>query len=148
MKGAIKCFTSSAHSLRTRAAILLLVPALSWLGSCAVNPVTGKKELSLTSNEWETSTGAQQYRPAQQSQGGSYDLDPALTTYINRVGQKLAAVSDRPELQYEFVVLNNDVANAWALPTSTRKRNLPPYSAMKSSMRRHVTAPSKWTSSC
>jgi len=116
MKGAMKCSRPFVHTLRTRAAILLLIPALSWLGSCAVNPVTGKKELSLTSTDWETSTGAQQYRPAQQSQGGSYDLDPALTTYVNGVGQKLAAVSDRPELQYEFVVLNNDVANAWALP--------------------------------
>ncbi len=40
---------------------------------------------------------------------------PDLTAYINEVGQKLAAVSDRP-LPYEFVVLNNPVPNAWALP--------------------------------
>jgi beta-barrel assembly-enhancing protease len=112
----MKCSTLFAVSLRTRTAILLLVPALSWLGSCAVNPVTGKKELSLTSADKEVAIGSEQYRPAQQSQGGSYDLDPALTAYVNRVGQKLAAVSDRPELPYEFVVLNNDVANAWALP--------------------------------
>jgi predicted Zn-dependent protease len=98
------------------AAIVLLVPALSWLGSCAVNPVTGKKELSLTSAEKEVAIGSEQYRPAQQSQGGTYDLDPQLTAYVDRVGQKLAAVSDRPELPYEFVVLNNDAANAWALP--------------------------------
>ena len=31
-------------------------------------------------------------------------------------GQKLARLSDRPDLPYEFVVLNNDVPNAWALP--------------------------------
>lgn len=112
----MKCTTLSASALRAHAAILLLVPALAWLGSCTVNPVTGKKELSLTSAEQEVAIGSEQYRPAQQSQGGSYDLDPGLTTYVNRVGQKLAAVSDRPDLPYEFVVLNNDAVNAWALP--------------------------------
>ena len=37
------------------------------------------------------------------------------TAYVNEVGQKLAAVADR-KLPYEFVVLNNSVPNAWALP--------------------------------
>ena len=40
---------------------------------------------------------------------------PELTAYVNEVGQKLAAVADR-KLPYEFVVLNNPVPNAWALP--------------------------------
>ena len=86
------------------------------IAGCAVNPVTGKQELSLTSAEREVAIGSEQYVPAQQSQGGDYVVDPALTAYVSRVGQKLAAVSDRPELPYEFVVLNNDVPNAWALP--------------------------------
>jgi predicted Zn-dependent protease len=59
--------------------------------------------------------GIQNYVPMQQSQGGVYDVDPALTAYVESVGQKLAAVSDVP-LPYEFVVLNNSVPNAWALP--------------------------------
>ena len=32
------------------------------------------------------------------------------------MGQSLAAVSDAPALPYQFVVLNNSVPNAWALP--------------------------------
>jgi predicted Zn-dependent protease len=51
----------------------------------------------------------------QQAQGGVYDVDPELTRYVEGVGNKLAAVSDRP-LPYEFVVLNNSLPNAWALP--------------------------------
>jgi predicted Zn-dependent protease len=51
----------------------------------------------------------------QQSQGGEYDIDPVLTEYVQGVGNKLAAVSDR-DLPYEFVVLNNSIPNAWALP--------------------------------
>lgn len=86
------------------------------LTGCVVNPVTGKTELSVMSPEQEVAAGAQNYVPAQQSQGGQYAVDPGLTAYVQRVGKKLAAVSDRPDLPYEFVVLNNDVPNAWAMP--------------------------------
>ena len=60
-------------------------------------------------------SGRSNTAPSQQMQGGDYSLDPALTAYVRGVGQKLAAVSDRA-LPYEFVVLNNSVPNAWALP--------------------------------
>ena len=82
---------------------------------CAVNPVTGRNELSFVSEAQERAIGAQQYTPSRQSQGGDFTVDPVLTEYVNTVGQRLAAVSDRP-LDYEFVVLNNSVPNAWALP--------------------------------
>ncbi|WP_299593930.1 M48 family metalloprotease [uncultured Microbulbifer sp.] len=86
------------------------------IAGCAVNPVTGKKELSLMSQSQEVALGQQQYPQAQQTQGGEYLIDPALQTYVSRVGQKLAKVSDQPSLPYEFVVLNNSTPNAWALP--------------------------------
>ncbi|MGV3592848.1 MAG: M48 family metalloprotease [Gammaproteobacteria bacterium] len=89
--------------------------ALCLVAGCAVNPVTGRNELNFVSEEQERTIGAQQYGPSQQSQGGEYSADPALSAYVNEVGQRLAAVSDR-DLDYEFVVLNNGVPNAWALP--------------------------------
>ena len=82
---------------------------------CATNPVTGKSELSLVSESWELKTGAQQYLPARQSQGGDYVADPEVQAYVQEVGAKLAAVSDR-SLPYEFAVINNSTPNAWALP--------------------------------
>ncbi|MES2623756.1 MAG: M48 family metalloprotease [Pseudomonadota bacterium] len=88
---------------------------LCLVSGCVVNPVTGKKQLSIVSEAQERQIGAEQYSPSQQSQGGQYETDEALTTYVNEVGQRLAAVSDR-QLDYEFVVLNNGVPNAWALP--------------------------------
>ena len=94
---------------------LILLATFSLLTGCAVNPVTGKKELSLVSEAQELSIGKQQYAPMRQSQGGDYVVDTALTAYVNQVGQRLAAVSDR-KLPYEFHVLNNSVPNAWALP--------------------------------
>ncbi len=96
---------------------ILAISFLAWsLTGCVVNPVTGKSQISLMSPEQEIASGVQNYVPAQQSQGGQYVVDPGLTAYVQQVGKKLAAVSDRPNLPYEFVVLNNDVPNAWAMP--------------------------------
>lgn len=98
-----------------------------WLGSllsltlivavtgCATNPVTGENELALVSEASELKIGQSQYQPSRQMQGGDYQLDPALIGYVQGVGQRLAAVSDR-KLPYEFVVLNDSTPNAWALP--------------------------------
>lgn len=86
------------------------------LAGCSVNPVTGEKQLSLISPSDEVALGAEQYTPTQQTQGGQFYIDPELTLYVREVGQKLARVSDRPDLPYEFVVINSSVPNAWALP--------------------------------
>ena len=94
--------------------LAVLVLAISMTG-CAVNPVTGKPDFMMVSEAQELAIGAQNYAPMQQAEGGVYDIDPELTAYVRDVGNKLAAVSDRP-LPYEFVVLNNSVPNAWALP--------------------------------
>lgn len=92
-----------------------LAGLLSVAAACAVNPVTGEREITLVGEASEIRMGEQNYAPMQQAQGGQYDIDPQLTEYVQGVGQRLAAVSDR-ELPYEFVVLNNSVPNAWALP--------------------------------
>ena len=65
--------------------------------------------------------GEQNYAPMRQSQGGDYDVDPALTTYVQGIGNRLvdasrAALVTERSLPYEFVVLNSSVPNAWALP--------------------------------
>ena len=94
---------------------IFLALGLALLGGCAENPVTGERQLSFISTDRELTIGAQQYLPSQQGQGGQFSVDPALTAYVQGVGNRLAAVSDR-QLPYEFVVLNNSVPNAWALP--------------------------------
>jgi len=83
--------------------------------TCSTNPVTGQRELGLVSAQQEVALGEQHYGPTTQSQGGEYEVDPGLSEYVNQVGQRLAAVSDR-DLPYEFVVINSSVPNAWALP--------------------------------
>ena len=112
---------NNARSAKHIDAIALVKLTLSFfaiatvLSGCATNPVTGKSEISLVSESWELKTGAQNYLPARQSQGGDYVADPGVQAYVQEVGKKLAAVSDRA-LPYEFVVINNSVPNAWAMP--------------------------------
>ncbi len=89
---------------------------LFFVSACTVNPVTGDREFTLMSPQEEIAMGQRNYQPYQQQQGGLYTVDPGLTAYVNRIGQSLARVSDNPALPYEFVVLNNDIPNAWALP--------------------------------
>lgn len=82
---------------------------------CSTNPVTGKREVSLVGEAWELDVGKKQYSPLRQMQGGDYVADKNLQAYVNQVGQRLAAVSDR-KLPYEFKVINDSTPNAWALP--------------------------------
>lgn len=84
--------------------------------ACGTNPVTKKREFQFVSEDKEIAIGKQNYSPTRQSQGGDYIIDPELTAYVQDVGKRLAAVSDRPDLPYEFVVLNHSVPNAWAMP--------------------------------
>lgn len=42
--------------------------------------------------------------------------NPLLNRYISSIGNALAAVSDRPELDYHFYLINSRTVNAFALP--------------------------------
>ncbi len=95
--------------------ITLIAWALLSIAGCAVNPVTGKRELGLTSERSEVDIGRQQFLPAQQMQGGTYVADPEAGRYLGEVGARVAAQARR-KLPYEFVLLDNSVPNAWALP--------------------------------
>ena len=104
------------HSALSGLSVVAILVTTLAIQSCSVNPVTGKTELSLMSQQQEIALGSKNYAPSRQSQGGDYYIDPSLQAYVANIGRKLAAVSDQPNLPYEFVVLNNAVPNAWALP--------------------------------
>ncbi|CAG0980578.1 partial Beta-barrel assembly-enhancing protease, partial [Rhodocyclaceae bacterium] len=105
----------SRHRLRFHL-LALLAALIALAAGCGVNPVTGRSELRLISEPEEIAMGKQNYIPGQQQSGGQYVVDPQLTAYVSEVGRKLARVSDRNQLPYEFVVLNESVPNAWAMP--------------------------------
>jgi predicted Zn-dependent protease len=84
--------------------------------ACAVNPVSGEQELVLMSEAQELNLGARYYPETTQTSGGVVPQDTGLETYVNQVGQRLAAASHRSRLPWEFNVVNTNEINAFALP--------------------------------
>lgn len=52
----------------------------------------------------------------QYEQSGVLIDDPQLTEYVNKVGQKIAALMGRDEFEYEFHIVRDDTLNASTLP--------------------------------
>jgi len=91
------------------AAGLALVPS-----GCARNPVTGKNELALVSESQEIEMGKESAQQVAQSIG--YYDDPQVQAYVSGIGMKMAKASERPNLPWEFHVVNDASVNAFALP--------------------------------
>jgi predicted Zn-dependent protease len=93
---------------------LVLCASVLFLAACAVNPVTGDRQLALVSESQEIQIGGQVAREAEQ-QMGLVD-DPELQQYIERLGMQLARESERPELPWSFKVVDDPTPNAFAAP--------------------------------
>lgn len=94
------------------AAVLMLVGVEA--GGCAKNPATGKRQLNLVGKGQEVAMGRQGAEEVVQSIGVYDDAD--LNRYVNRVGQRLAATSERKDLPWTFQVVDDPSVNAFALP--------------------------------
>lgn len=100
-----------AGRLRKPAAVLLLLS----LAACAKNPVTDKTQFMVVSEEKEIRVGDQAAQEIKKEYG-YYDELPGLNAYLNEVGEKLVAHTERQSLVYHFQVLNTPMINAFALP--------------------------------
>ncbi|MFW5760131.1 MAG: M48 family metalloprotease, partial [Cyclobacteriaceae bacterium] len=84
------------------------------LSSCAINPVTGKRQLMLISEKQEIRMG-REYDPQITASFGLYENEPLLNL-IQEKGQEMADISHRPDLEYHFRILDSPVINAFAVP--------------------------------
>lgn len=78
------------------------------------NIVTGKQEAFYYSTDKEVQMGrsiAVQVKKAYKS-----SVDPLMEKRVQDIGRKIAAVSDRKDIDYYFAVLDEDEINAFALP--------------------------------
>jgi predicted Zn-dependent protease len=82
--------------------------------NCAKNPVTGKSQLVLMSEAQEIQMG-QEADPQIIQQFGLYEGQD-LQRYINDMGQQIVKISHRPNITYNFRVINSEVLNAFAVP--------------------------------
>ncbi|HQW03736.1 MAG TPA: peptidase M48, partial [Saprospiraceae bacterium] len=93
--------------------VTLLSSLLIFMG-CAINPVSGKKQVSLMSEQQEIALGAES-DPQIIAEFGLYDNAP-IQSFINARGQEMAAISHRPNLKFQFRILDSPVVNAFAVP--------------------------------
>ena len=92
----------------------VVVALIGWAVSCALNPVTGKRELMLMSSSDELAMG-QQTDPQILGTYGKYE-DADLARYVSALGKRLGALSHQPNLAYTIQVLDSPVVNAFAVP--------------------------------
>ncbi|WP_319541085.1 M48 family metalloprotease [uncultured Pseudodesulfovibrio sp.] len=88
------------------------------LGGCAKNPVTGKSQFMLVSEEKEIQMD-RQASPMQLSNDYGPTQDGALNAYVTRVGRSLSDMSHRPQMPYAYNVVNANYVNAYAFPGGT-----------------------------
>jgi predicted Zn-dependent protease len=95
------------------AALAACAGLVGWAG-CSTNPATGKQQLALISEQQEIAMGQESDQQVVQ-QLGLYP-DDQLQAYVARLGKRLAADSERPDLPWTFRVVDDPVVNAFALP--------------------------------
>ena len=96
----------------------LWLASLSTVGlvaGCAANPVTGRQELMLVSEDQEIQIDRQN-APHQFSADYGIVQDRTLNNYISRTGMGMAATTHRPHMPFSFQVVNANYVNAYAFP--------------------------------
>lgn len=89
--------------------------AAGFLLGCAANPVTGKSQLMLVSEDQEIEIDRQN-SPYQFSTDYGSIQDKNLNNYINQTGKKISALTHRPHMPYSFRGVNAAYVNAYAFP--------------------------------
>jgi predicted Zn-dependent protease len=94
--------------------LTLLAASLLIVISCAVNPVTGKRQIMLMSEAQEIALGIS-YDPQVLATFGEY-ADATLQSFVQARGTEMGKISHRPNLEYHVKVIDSPVVNAFAVP--------------------------------
>jgi predicted Zn-dependent protease len=90
---------------------LLLVTVMA---GCAVNPVSGRPELTLISAKQEQELGAEEAKKVEEGMG--FADDSSFTPFLDQLGQRLAEHSPRKNVTFQFHIVDMAEPNAFALP--------------------------------
>jgi len=95
--------------------VLTLILLAIVLTGCAVNPATGKRQFTgFLSPEQARRIGAQEHKNIV-AQYGLYENEK-VNAYVQEIGQKVAADTERGDVEYKFYVLDSPIVNAFAVP--------------------------------
>jgi len=96
--------------------VFLAALALVCLAACQTEPVTGRKQLILLSQDEENSLGEQAYQDVLKKSTISHDY--ATVAVLNRVGERIALAAGTYEtgFKWEFNLIESSEVNAFCLP--------------------------------
>jgi predicted Zn-dependent protease len=95
-----------------RATLMTFLPLV--LLSCATTGPGGKQSLIIIPTSQEVAIGAGMAEQVEQEE--TVFGDTVWQKYLDEVGQRIAAVSDRKDITYHFKVIESDQINAFAAP--------------------------------
>src|SRR5438067_7683709 len=107
---------------QTRGVVVSVLHAGNWflvlagliVAVCTTTGPGGKKSVILIGDSEERDIGAKM--AAQINTEKRIYTDRAVTDYVSRTGQKIARLSDRPDVNYSFTVIEDKTPNAFAVP--------------------------------
>lgn len=94
---------------------MLVLASTALISACTTNSATGEKQFTaLMPASSEAQVGATEHAKVE-AQFGKFMTGP-ISDYVNKVGQRVAANTERKDVQYKFYVLDTPMVNAFALP--------------------------------
>jgi predicted Zn-dependent protease len=106
--------------LRPRTASIMLAFGLCFVGilvvisGCQTVPGTGRRQLLTISEAEENRMGLTAYKDVLEKE--PLTENTRYKELVERVGQRIAAVANRPDFDWEFSVIESDTQNAFCLP--------------------------------
>jgi predicted Zn-dependent protease len=92
----------------------LLLATVLLAAGCRSAPVTGRRQMLLLPEAQELSMGLTSYQDVVAKEPASQNAQ--YVAMVERVGERIAAVADKPDYAWEFRVIASDVQNAFCLP--------------------------------
>jgi len=103
------------NTTRLRRSIGVLGGLVLLAAACTTVPYTNRTQLMLMSESEDVRLGAAVYQQVLKEE--RVVRDPQVTEVVTRVGQRIAAVANKPDYQWEFTVIDDPKqANAFCLP--------------------------------
>jgi predicted Zn-dependent protease len=83
--------------------------------SCSTAPFTGRRQVILVSEGQETALGEDAYKHVLRDSVVTHN--PEAERIVRKVGERIAAVANKPDYKWEFTVINDpEMVNAFAVP--------------------------------
>jgi predicted Zn-dependent protease len=92
----------------------VMLAVLAAVAACQTVPITGRSQLLLLSESEEVQMGIQSYQEVLRK--ARVSTNPVQNDMVKRVGTRIAAATGRPNLPWEFKVIEDKQANAFCLP--------------------------------